>query len=158
MNLPTSVEERVNRDVKEAIVKAGFDWRPYVLRAYCDTNMIIAESKGVISHPYIQFIMEHRGDIEARYSKNKHRLPPDMIRDIREACKRCEDYLLTTPELGPYPGSIEQMIDKIIENRPAFMKFANALLEKMGLGFYKVEQKPFTFAELLTRRTGSLTQ
>jgi len=42
-----------------------------VLRAYCDTNMIIAESKGKISHPYMQFIIGHKGDIEARYSTNK---------------------------------------------------------------------------------------
>jgi hypothetical protein len=36
----------VTRDIKEAITKAGFDWRPYVLRAYCDMGMIVAESKG----------------------------------------------------------------------------------------------------------------
>ncbi|MCX8175940.1 MAG: hypothetical protein N3E48_01755 [Candidatus Bathyarchaeota archaeon] len=47
----------VTRDVVEAILKAGFSWRPYVLRVYCDTNMIIAEFKGKISHPYLQFIM-----------------------------------------------------------------------------------------------------
>jgi len=41
----------VTRDIKEAITKAGFTWRPYVLRAYCDTGMIVAESKGLISHP-----------------------------------------------------------------------------------------------------------
>jgi len=35
------------------------------------TNMIIAESKGKISHSYMQFIMGHKGDIEARYSTNK---------------------------------------------------------------------------------------
>jgi len=43
----------VTRDVKEAIKKAGFSWRPYMLRACFDTNMIIAESKGKISHPYL---------------------------------------------------------------------------------------------------------
>jgi hypothetical protein len=40
----------VTRDIREAILMAGFSWRPYVLRAYCDTNMIIAESKGKTSH------------------------------------------------------------------------------------------------------------
>ncbi|MDG7007374.1 MAG: site-specific integrase, partial [Nitrososphaerota archaeon] len=53
----------VTRDIKEAIVKAGFSWRPYVLSAYCDTGMIIAESKGLVSHPYLQFLMGHKGDI-----------------------------------------------------------------------------------------------
>jgi hypothetical protein len=86
----------VTRDVKEAIRRAGFSWRPYVLRAYCDTNMIIAESKGKISHPYLQFIMGHKGDIEARYSTNKGVLPPDMVEDMRKAYKECEPFLLTS--------------------------------------------------------------
>jgi hypothetical protein len=86
----------VTRDMREAILKAGFSWRPYVLRAYCDTNMIIAESKGKISHPYVQFIMGHKGDIEARYSTNKGVLPPDMVEDMRKAYKECEPFLLTS--------------------------------------------------------------
>jgi hypothetical protein len=91
----------VTRDIKSAILKAGFSWRPYVLRAYCDTNMIIAESKGSISHPYLQFIMGHKGDIEARYSTNKGILPPDMIEDMRQAYRRSQDFLQTIrPDAG----------------------------------------------------------
>ncbi|MEM2123399.1 MAG: site-specific integrase [Candidatus Bathyarchaeia archaeon] len=86
----------VTRDIKEAILRAGFDWRPYVLRAYFDTNMIIAESKGKISHPYLQFLMGHKGDIEARYSTNKGVLPPDMIEDMRKTYKECEPFLMTS--------------------------------------------------------------
>lgn len=86
----------VTRDIKEAILKAGFSWRPYVLRAYFDTNMVIAESKGKMSHPYLQFMMGHKGDIEARYSTNKGVLPSDMIEDIRQAYMRCQDHLQTT--------------------------------------------------------------
>ena len=85
----------VTRDIKEAIRKAGFNWRPYVLRAYFDTNMIIAESKGKISHPYLQFMMGHKGDMEARYSTNKGVLPPDMIEDMRKAYRECEHLLST---------------------------------------------------------------
>ena len=88
----------VTRDVKEAILRAGFNWRPYVLRAYCDTNMIVAESKGKISHPYLQFIMGHKGDIEARYSTNKAVLPPDMIEDMRKCYKECEPFLSTATQ------------------------------------------------------------
>ena len=91
----------VTRDIKEAIVRAGFQWRPYVLRAYFDTNMIIAESKGTMSHPYLQFLMGHKGDIEARYSTNKGVLSPNMIEDMRDAYKRSQCYLQTaTMEFG----------------------------------------------------------
>jgi len=85
----------VTRDIKEAITKAGFSWRPYVLRAYFDTDMIIAESKGKLSHPYLQFMMGHKGDIEARYSTNKGVLPPDMVEDMRKCYKECESFLST---------------------------------------------------------------
>jgi len=40
--------------------RAGVYKRPYVLRAYFDTNMIIAESKGKISHPHLQFLRGHK--------------------------------------------------------------------------------------------------
>ncbi len=76
----------VTRDVRDAIYGAGLKMRPYVLRAYFSTALDIAESKGLISHPWRQFIMGHKGDIEARYSTNK-RLPPDMIEEIRESYK-----------------------------------------------------------------------
>ncbi|MDW8003983.1 MAG: hypothetical protein RMI04_04160 [Thermofilaceae archaeon] len=79
-------------------MRAGFCWRSYVLRAYCDTNMIIAESKGKISHPYLQFIMGHKGDIEARYSTNKGMPPPDMIEDMRKCYKECEPFLSTATQ------------------------------------------------------------
>jgi hypothetical protein len=88
----------VTRDIKQAILKAGYSWRPYVLRSYCDTNLIIAESKGKISHPYLQFLMGHKGDIEARYSTNKRVLPPDMIDDMRKCYKDCEPFLSTSTQ------------------------------------------------------------
>ena len=91
----------VTRDIKEAIIKAGYSWRPYVLRSYADTNMIVAESKGLISHPFLQFVMGHKGDIEARYSTNKGRLSPTMIEEMRKSYKKCEPILSTkSSELG----------------------------------------------------------
>ncbi len=84
----------VTRDIREAIEQAGLKMRPYILRAYFSTALDIAESKGLISHPWRQFIMGHKGDIEARYSTNK-RLPPDMIEEMRESYKKCLKYLET---------------------------------------------------------------
>ncbi|MDG6907647.1 MAG: site-specific integrase, partial [Nitrososphaerota archaeon] len=80
---------------------AGLKMRPYVLRAYFSTALDIAESKGLISHPWRQFIMGHKGDIEARYSTNKGRLPPTMIEEMRKSYKKCEPILSTkSSELG----------------------------------------------------------
>ena len=84
----------VTRDIREAIEQAGLKMRPYVLRAYFSTALDIAESKGLISHPWRQFIMGHKGDIEARYSTNK-RLPPDIIDEMRESYRKCLKFLET---------------------------------------------------------------
>lgn len=82
-------------EVKKAIKEAGFSWRPYILRSYCATSLDIAEARGLISHPWRQFFMGHKGDMEARYSTNKGRLPPDLIDEMRATFQRCEPFLST---------------------------------------------------------------
>ena len=42
----------VSRWLKKAILAAGFEWRPYIFRAYFATALDTAESKGLISHPW----------------------------------------------------------------------------------------------------------
>ena len=85
----------VSKLIRNSMRRAGVFKRPYVLRSYFDTSLIIAESKGKISHPYLQFLAGHTGDIEATYSTNKGRLPPQMIDGMRKAFKDCEPYLST---------------------------------------------------------------
>lgn len=96
-HLPTS---KITALIRKAMRKAGVYKRPYVLRAYAETQLIIAESKGKISHPYLQFIAGHKGDIEARYSTNKGSLPPDMIEGMRNAYKDCEPFLSTLADIS----------------------------------------------------------
>jgi len=86
----------VSDAVRKAIRAAGFRSRPYVLRAYFDTQLLLAESKGKMTHAYRQFFMGHVGDIEARYTTNKSRLPPDLIEDMRDAYRRSLPFLETT--------------------------------------------------------------
>jgi integrase len=81
--------------IRKAIRAAGFPWRPYVLRAYFDTQLLLAESRGKMTHAYRAFFMGHVGDIEARYTTNKGRLPPDLIEDMRDAYRRSLSFLET---------------------------------------------------------------
>jgi hypothetical protein len=78
------------RDVRKAIRKAGFTFRPHVMRVYFASAMDIAESKGLISHSWRAFFMGYKGDIEARYSTNK-KLPPDVVEQMREAYKKMSE-------------------------------------------------------------------
>lgn len=82
--------------IRGAIRKAGFPWRPYVLRSYFDTQLMLAESKGLVLRDYRQFWMGHKGDIEARYTTNKQRFSEEVVEDMREAYRRCQEYLQTT--------------------------------------------------------------
>ena len=82
--------------IRSALRGAGYTWRPYVLRSYFDTQLMLAESKGLVLRDYRMFWMGHKGDIENRYTTNKHRLPDSVIEDMRDAYKRSQDYLQTT--------------------------------------------------------------
>jgi len=46
-----------------------------------------------MTHAYRQFFMGHKGDIEARYTTNKHRLADTVIRDMRDAYMRSQAML-----------------------------------------------------------------
>jgi hypothetical protein len=84
------------RRIKGTIVKAGFEWRPYIFRIYFGTNLDSAEAKGLISHPWRQFIMGHKGDIEETYTKREGK-----IEEGREQYSKCLDYIETTEHGKP---------------------------------------------------------
>jgi integrase len=81
--------------IRVCIRKAGFPWRPYVLRSYFDTQLMLAESKGLVLRDYRQFWMGHKGDIEGRYTTNKQKLPESVVEDMRTAYARSEEFLQT---------------------------------------------------------------
>jgi hypothetical protein len=82
--------------IKKPITEAGFDWRPYVLRRYFDTRMMLAEADGIIIKDWRTFWTGHKGNIEAVYTVNKG-LSEDVIEGMRSAyAKAAEKYLVTT--------------------------------------------------------------
>ncbi len=86
----------ITKEIRGAM-RPKFKWRPYVLRCYFDTQLLVAENHGRISHAYRQFFMGHKGEIEARYNTNKGGLPQSVIEDMRRSFQQCEEYLSTTP-------------------------------------------------------------
>lgn len=69
--------------VRGAIRRAGFNFRPYLLRHYFDTQLLLAEANGYLPRDYRVFWMGHKGDIEHEYTTNKEHLPPTLIEDMR---------------------------------------------------------------------------
>ena len=80
--------------IRKAVRKAGFSWRPYVLRRYFATQLMVAESKGMIIRDYRVFWMGHEGDIEHTYTLNKS-LSQDVMEEMRGSYKKAQKYLQT---------------------------------------------------------------
>lgn len=119
----------IGDQVRKAIRKAGFPWRPYVLRSYFDTQLMMAESKGYILRDYRQFFMGHVGDIEHTYTVNRHTLPDSVIEDMRSSYSRSLRYLETIPK-----GPTEEEASKKFKAQILHMDgFTDEEIEKMGL-------------------------
>jgi hypothetical protein len=149
---------KVSRLLREGIRAAGFAWRPYVLRAYTATQLDVAEARGLISHPWRQFFMGHKGDIEARYSTSKGRLPQEIVEEMRQTYARCEHLLTTLPEAGredPELATIRTMVESGVLDlsKPNVRQY---LIRKLGLEdvevrVAKMREEGFDEAEAYTR-------
>jgi hypothetical protein len=83
----------VGRDIRSAM-RPMFNYRPYVLRSFFSTRLLMAVSEGVVDNNYRVYWMGHQGIMSARYSTNKAMLPPDLVESMRDSYKRCLPYLL----------------------------------------------------------------
>lgn len=70
-----------------------FQYRPYVLRAFFDTQLLMAESRGKMVHDFRVFLMGHKGNMEARYTTNKRMLPDNLVSEMKSAFKRSQEFL-----------------------------------------------------------------
>ena len=69
--------------MRNAIRNAGFTWRPYVMRSFFDSRLLLAQDERLIQRDCRAFFMGHVGDIEHRYTLNKGRLSEDLIESMR---------------------------------------------------------------------------
>ncbi len=83
---------RISNMVRETF-RPRFMWRPYVLRAYFDTQLLLAEARGKIAHDFRVYFMGHKGSIEAKYTTNKGVLPEELLKEMQESFKRSEELL-----------------------------------------------------------------
>ena len=64
-----------------------------MLRAFFDTQLLIAESRGKMAHDFRVFFMGHTGSIEAKYTTNKSILPKILMDEMRESFKKSQEFL-----------------------------------------------------------------
>lgn len=123
--------------MRQSIRQAGFPWRPYVLRSYFDTQLMLAESKGMVLRDYRQFWMGHKGDIENRYTTNKRRLPETVINDMRHAYERSQEFLQTTKSRET---SEEKLVRAFNERFLLIAGFKRNEIDKMDLSAVSDEE------------------
>ncbi len=81
--------------MKKPIRIANLDFRPYNLRRYFLTRLMVAEADGLIIRDYRLFWAGHTGDIQHTYTVNKG-LTDDVVEKMRDAYeKAAEKYLVT---------------------------------------------------------------
>ena len=115
MFLPTA---HISREVRNTF-RPRFSWRPYVLRAYFDTELLVAESRGKIAHDFRVFFMGHKGSMESKYTTNKGILPEILLQEMREAFKRSEELLdLELAGTDPMLEQKQDMQDMIQDATP----------------------------------------
>jgi len=81
--------------IRDGIRAADFSWRPYTLRSYFDSQLLLAESKRFLIRDYRVFWMGHKGDIEHEYTLNRSVLSTDLLQDMREAYRKSQQLLVT---------------------------------------------------------------
>ncbi len=122
--------------MRNAIRNAGFTFRPYVLRAYFDSRLLMAQDERLITRDYRVFFMGHTGDIDHRYTVNKGRLPEDMIESMRTGYEKSLKFLETERK----GLSEEELKLKFDEQQKALdNKFRIQLLTMIGFSKEEIE-------------------
>jgi integrase len=108
----------VSDAVRKSFLGAGFTGqRPYVLRSFFASQLLVAESQGKIAHSYSEFWLGHQGDITQRhYTLGRPQLTPSLVDDMREAYRRCEPLLSSYAQLSQVPtqGEVLQTILEVM--------------------------------------------
>jgi integrase len=136
--------------VRTAIRGAGFQWRPYNLRHYFDTQLLTAESKGKVPPAFRVHWMGHVGSIDARYTTNKRRLPKEFLEEMRAAYKRCEPFLSTVPVADANDGATRVLRALLIERG-----YPREKAEKLDIGGMSDPDLEALFKQLRANSAGA---
>ena len=90
-------EKSIAAEVTRAFSKTrpdGVRWRCYVLRAFASSQLLVAESAGLITRDAREFALGHSADIGRRYNLGKGKVRLDLEEEVRTAWERAADRFL----------------------------------------------------------------
>ena len=103
---------KISEIIRRAIRRVGFRCRPYAFRSYFASRLLVAESEGLMLRDFRVFHMGHKGDIEHRYTVNKHLLPPDLVEKMRESYRKSQRFLQSQAQVGSGRDDVGTQVKK----------------------------------------------
>ncbi len=82
------------QEVLHTSAPKGVRWRPYVLRSYCSTRLLLAEGQGKITRDLREAILGHDGGIASRYNVGK-RWGEELLTEARRQYASAAEFLET---------------------------------------------------------------
>ena len=95
--LTTKVVVEEIRSALKASVPSGVRWRPYVLRAYCSTRLLMAVGSGKMTHDLREAILGHDGGVASRYHVGK-RWGQELLDEARRQYGVATEFLETSSQ------------------------------------------------------------
>ncbi len=135
--------------MRKAIRDSGFDWRPYVLRRYFDTRLMLAESDGLIIRDYRTYWMGRKGDIEFVYTVSKA-VSEDVVEKMRSGYNKAADKYLVTSRRDSVTK--EDMVGEFNRQFLRMSGYTDAEIDKMDPREISTEQ----MQELIRRKAMSM--
>ena len=92
--------KNVVKEVQDALhstAPEGVRWRPYVLRSYCSTRLLLAEGQGRISRDLREAILGHDGGVASRYNVGK-RWGEELLAEARREYANAAEFLETNAQ------------------------------------------------------------
>ena len=113
----------------------GVKWRPYVLRSYCSTRLMIAEGAGKITRDLREAILGHDTGVSGRYNVGKT-WGSELLKEARAQYKRAEPYLLTMAKAEEGSENATRVIRLLLEARGV----PTEKLDKLDIGAMSDEE------------------
>ena len=123
------------REALKATVPEGVTWRPYVLRSYCSTRLMLAEGAGKMTRDLREAILGHDLGISGRYNLGKP-WGLELLKDARAQYRRAEPYLLTTARAEEGNENATRVIRLLLEARGV----PSEKLDKLDIGSMSDEE------------------
>ena len=125
--------------IRQTIRKAGYSWRPYVLRGYFDSQLMLAETKGLIIRDYRTFFMGHTGDIEHTYTTRKIQTQ-ESVENMRTSYEKALKFLETEAKGIQEEDYVKQLRESAIMAVEAITGLTFSSEEKDSLLFLNTEE------------------